>query len=326
MKIKSTPKQAVYNMLPKVAVDFLYHNHCPAVAKQVDQQDGLVSIIELEKEFFLSSEEVNNCPASTHLKLIDFLEYEDAEGVLISRIYGMTYSELKMLKENFKIVYPLFKKNRLEKLQENGWFSFLEKQILLRKKSIELKNKLLGDLKNVFDSSGLEIVEGRPLKQLSSFVFLSDAFDNQIYTTLLDLPFQIKDKFLINFYTNMTEETLKSFFKNILNFVFSYLSESGFSYFNELSCGEDLKELQNRIFDKNIFNVRKHKNRKKLDLKINIRHPYGFHGMFFHFQLEEKNKEFILRVEGLKPIPGWIVWQEDVNLCGFKAEFEKNSF
>ncbi len=310
--IKEHRSYRVYEMLPKIAKDFLHHNHRPKIAQLIDLDSPMVSLVQIGEQFFVSDQCVSSESPSLQIKLFEFRDFIALNGRKVTRIYGLKALDSQGLKEQVKKVTPFFKRDLPAKLREMKLFDRLEKNLLLREKGTLFKQEILTFFKENLEVFGAEFVEGTKPSMLIPYAFVNSSSisieknepEYQMLLNLITNPLFILEQEVGNQY--LSEKILK-----FITQVIQWLEQFSFCLKLEVFYGSDFELLKTEIEKRAKSQTKNLKNRRKFSLTITGHHPLMIKSDLLNLKIEEKDQKNILKITAnLHPV-GVFSWIED---------------
>lgn len=313
--VKSPIEHHVYHMVPKVAKEFLNHHHQKPLAQLIDDEEPFVNIVQLEKVFYLSDEEVSLANPGNQIKVLDSKKYTTFDGASITRIYCIFENDSKELKQKVKIAQSYLKRDLFSKLSDEKIIGERKGEYFLREKGLFFEFDLIKKFSEVIKCLGLEIVDLKEDYEDRAYVRVNRDFDMSLFRgPYFDVSHLLASEPLFKSNSFVKKEHLQEGLKKILGYLTSWLKEHKINYEVQLSSGDVfLKEFTN-LSESLSAKLGSTRSQKKGNIKIFLQHPLNFNSPFFTLQLEQKQQGIFLKFDAFQQIVGIYSWIEDASL------------
>jgi hypothetical protein len=307
--IKEGKKWHVFEMLPKVAKDFLHHHHQKKVAEKINLDCSMVSVIQIHDTYYVSENEVSHQNPSCHLKLLQFKPFLSYEGKTCYRLYGVIGKEQKELKEQVKKFAPFLKRDVGEKLKLDKFVGESQGSGFLREKGVFFSFELLQRFKEIFAVFDLEIALGSDEIEEGAFTWLNHDFSTEYEGPFADGLLEEFNQPLFHANLNLKKELIEEKFKKFFQLFHSWLKQNQIEPIYQVSLGEDFSRLAGQVFP--LESIKRSKNKKRCVVQIYSCHFLGLRKQLLSFQAEEKEGIVSIKMEVLFQIIGLLAWLFD---------------
>jgi hypothetical protein len=310
-KIKENLECKVLEMLPKIAKDYLHHHAKKDLANLVDLGLPMLSIVQIGDFYSLSQDEVKNSPVTAHIKLFSSISYENSEGKKVTRIYGISAKDSKELKETFKEVLPFFKRDLIGKFRAEKAVDLIDGTLFLLAKGRAFKNQLIEQFALAVEPFSVQMAESLESQSLVPYGLVrplpyqspEDAPANESLLFGFLEPF-----FVVNheIQGNIEEKVFK-----FCEGIFTWLNQYNFKTQKELEVGSEYFNFSSKLSQLSYFHVKNIKNKKKLQLKVELVHFLGLKVNFLKVLIEEKDLKNFLKIEAFFHPAALLAWIEE---------------
>jgi hypothetical protein len=305
--MKEGAAHQVYEMLPKIAKDFLHHHGQGKLSDSIQMDKETVTVVQLNDKFYVTNEPMGSMALMTHVKLVETISAP--EGAV--RIYGLMAEDQAKLKELTRRAQAFFENRRDDQLEKKGYCIRVGSSFGLTMKAMRFRLEALESLENVLSILPVRMVQGDMNAEKTGIAKLEPCLIESTHGPLCQRLYELKTNRSLCLEHILAHKSDQDRLQRFIPALLEWVDQQGVGFSIGFEGTSDMRELGLKLTSREPATIRELKGKGKFQIKIELTHPLGFSSLFLTLVVQIKSEQYHIKLESLMHPELLLVWKID---------------